>query len=442
MLTWFRKHTKTIMIAVVVIFAGSMFYGLGYRGLKGGGSGGGNSKAIAKINGREIDPIRFREILNRSYQSFGQNADLSMVAFIENMALGQAIDYTIILNEARKRVKVSGREVDAAVDNIMKQQKVPSKRELERALKQVGLSLGQFRDLVKDDITVQKFSMKLQQETKLLPEDLKEIRASHLLVSTEAEAKQLLAQIKGGADFAALAKKYSLDPGTANKGGDLGYFTIGAMVPEFEKVSFSLKPGEVSQPIKTAFGYHIIKVTDSRLRKIDEQKALQEKAQNAYRRLYSELRSKAKVEIISPIFKGHNYRFSGKLTEAISEYKKAVAQNPGNPLPHIYLGDSFLSIGQNNLAITEYENAVKLEGGNPDLYIVLGKAYEKAKQPALAAEQYRKASMVAGDNKAAHEKLLKVFEQMKKPTEVAREKSELNRLAKKAAFEKELTGGK
>lgn len=440
MLTWFRKNTKTIMIAVVVLFAGSMFYGLGYKGLK--GDFGGNSKVIAKVNGREIDPVRFREILNRAYQSFGQNADPSTMAFVENLALGQAIDFTILLGEAKKRVKVSGREVDAAIDSIMKQQKVPSKRELERALKQMGLTLGQFRDLVKDDLTMQKFSTKQQQEMKLTPDDLKEIRASHILVAKEGAAKNILAQIKSGADFAALARKYSVDPGSAAKGGDLGYFTMGSMVPEFEKAAFSLKPGEVSNPVKTNYGYHLIKVTDSKLRQIDEQKALQEKAQNAYRRLYSEVRSKAKIEIISPIFKGHNYRFSGKINEAIAEYKKAAAQNPANPMPYIYLGDSYLAIGQNELAVTEYDNAVRLEGGNPDLYIILGKAYDKAGKKELATEQYRKATMVAGDNKAAHEKLLKIFEQMKKGSAIAREKAELKRLARKEAFEKELTGGK
>ncbi len=90
-----------------------------------------------------------------------------------------------------------------------------------------------------------------------------QIRASHILVKTEGEAKKLLERLKKGEDFAAIAKKYSIDTGSAKNGGDLGYFSSGQMVPEFEAAAAKLKAGEVSsEPVKTKFGYHIIKVTD------------------------------------------------------------------------------------------------------------------------------------------------------------------------------------
>ncbi len=76
-------------------------------------------------------------------------------------------------------------------------------------------------------------------------------------------------KIKQGGNFASLAAKYSDDEGTAWKGGDLGYFTTGMMLPEFEKAVFALKPGEVSDVVRTDFGYHIIQLEDSRLRKIN-----------------------------------------------------------------------------------------------------------------------------------------------------------------------------
>jgi foldase protein PrsA len=253
MLTWLRKHTKTIMIAVAVVFAGSMFYGLGYQGLKGGGDGG-RSNVIAKVNGQEISPLRYQEIMNRVAQSFGADVSPSDMAFIENLALGQAIDFTLMVNEARKKIKVSGSELDATIDQIMRQQKIPSKRELEAALKRMGLSLGQFRDLIRDDIMVQKFQQKMQQEVKVLPVDLREFRVSHILVTNEATAKMVMAQIKAGGDFAALAKAYSRDPGSAVNGGDLGYFTTGTMVPDFERAMLSLQPGQVSGLVKTPFG--------------------------------------------------------------------------------------------------------------------------------------------------------------------------------------------
>ncbi len=91
-----------------------------------------------------------------------------------------------------------------------------------------------------------------------------EVKASHILVKTESEAKEVYAKAKGGEDFEVLAKKYSTDPSAAQNMGDLGYFTRARMVPEFADAAFKLKVGEISQPVKTAFGYHIIKVTDTR----------------------------------------------------------------------------------------------------------------------------------------------------------------------------------
>lgn len=92
---------------------------------------------------------------------------------------------------------------------------------------------------------------------------MKEVRASHILVKTEDEAKQILGQLKKGSSFAKLAQERSECPSKKN-GGDLGWFGRGKMVPEFEKAAFSLKRGETSDIVKTKFGYHLIRVTDTR----------------------------------------------------------------------------------------------------------------------------------------------------------------------------------
>jgi peptidyl-prolyl cis-trans isomerase C len=92
-----------------------------------------------------------------------------------------------------------------------------------------------------------------------------EVHARHILVETEDEAKAVAEELKKGADFAELAKKKSKDPG-ASDGGDLGFFTKEQMVPEFSTVAFSLEPGKVSDPVKSQFGWHIIKVEEKRNR--------------------------------------------------------------------------------------------------------------------------------------------------------------------------------
>lgn len=98
---------------------------------------------------------------------------------------------------------------------------------------------------------------------KAKPED--EVRARHILVKTEKEAQDVIAQLNKGGDFAKIAAEKSTDTGSAKQGGDLGYFTQGVMVPAFAKAAFAMKPGDVTKtPVKTEFGYHVIKVEDRR----------------------------------------------------------------------------------------------------------------------------------------------------------------------------------
>jgi len=130
--------------------------------------------------------------------------------------------------------------------------------------------------------------------------DEQEVHARHILVDTEDQAKEIEAELKKGADFAELAKKKSKDPG-ASDGGDLGFFTQDQMVPEFSAVAFKLKPGEVSDPVKTQFGWHVIKVEEKRARQappFDQVKPQLEafvvrKAQADY---VAKLRQDAKIE--------------------------------------------------------------------------------------------------------------------------------------------------
>src|SRR5579863_6465771 len=127
-----------------------------------------------------------------------------------------------------------------------------------------------------------------------------EVHARHILVETEDEAKAIEAELKKGADFAELAKKKSKDPGAAD-GGDLGFFTKDQMVPEFSTVAFALEPGKISDPVKSQFGWHVIKVEEKRSRKapdFDQVKAqietyVMRKAQAEY---VAKLRESAKVE--------------------------------------------------------------------------------------------------------------------------------------------------
>jgi len=99
--------------------------------------------------------------------------------------------------------------------------------------------------------------------------DQQEVRAHHILVASEDDAKAVLAELKKGAEFEKLAKEKSKDPGAAS-GGDLGYFTKDQMVPEFAEVAFKLDKGQLSDPVKTQFGWHVIRVDDKRKKPVPE----------------------------------------------------------------------------------------------------------------------------------------------------------------------------
>jgi peptidyl-prolyl cis-trans isomerase C len=127
-----------------------------------------------------------------------------------------------------------------------------------------------------------------------------EVRARHILVETEDEAKAIVDLLKGGADFATLAKEKSKDPG-ASDGGDLGYFVNDQMVKEFADVAFKMYPGQTSNPVKTQFGWHIIKLEDRREKKAPDFDTVKEQvdtflARKAQTDFVAKLRQSAKIE--------------------------------------------------------------------------------------------------------------------------------------------------
>lgn len=134
---------------------------------------------------------------------------------------------------------------------------------------------------------------------------VEEVRARHILVEEEDQAKAIVTRLKGGEDFAKVAAETSKDPGSGKDGGDLGFFTKDRMVPEFAEAAFAMQPGELSAPVKSQFGWHIIRVEERRARPLptlDEVKdrlatALSNKAQTDY---IANLRKEAKIELKLP----------------------------------------------------------------------------------------------------------------------------------------------
>jgi peptidyl-prolyl cis-trans isomerase C len=160
---------------------------------------------------------------------------------------------------------------------------------------------------VKDSVT-EADAKKLydQQVAQVKTED--EVRARHILVETQEKAKEIFEKIAHGGDFAKLAAEHSRDPGSKDSGGELGFFGRGQMVPQFEETAFKMKAGDVSQPVQTQFGWHLIKVDEKRTKKPPEFAAIKDRMigsmiQRKAQEIASQLRDKAKLEYIDPDIK-------------------------------------------------------------------------------------------------------------------------------------------
>lgn len=206
------------------------------------------------------------------------------------------------------------------------------------------------RDLKKRLIVESFLKKKVETESKVSDEDMKkfyeqnkdkfksgdQIKASHILVKTEKEAKDILAKLKSGGNFEELAKKSSVDSSAA-KGGDLGWFGKGSMVPAFEKAALALKEGQISDVVKSDFGYHIIKLTGKRTagaRSFEEVKdqikaaILPTKQQEIFQKIKEDLKKSAKITVKEDVLDS----MGGKKDEPKAEEKKgAEAPKPVAP---------------------------------------------------------------------------------------------------------------
>jgi peptidyl-prolyl cis-trans isomerase C len=203
------------------------------------------------------------------------------------------------------------------------------------------------QDLKKRLIVESFLKKKVESESKVSDEDLKkfyeqnkdkfksgeQIKASHILVKTDKEAKEILAKIKGGGNFEELAKKSSVDSSAA-KGGDLGWFGKGSMVPAFEKAALALKEGQVSDVVKSDFGFHIIKLTGKRaagIRPLEEVKdqikgaIMPTKQQEVFQKIKEELKKTAKITVKEDVLNGLDSKKEGGKVE---EKKPAEAAAP------------------------------------------------------------------------------------------------------------------
>jgi foldase protein PrsA len=214
---------------------------------------------VAKINGEAITKDQLYD---------------AMVKQGGQQALDMLIMEKIIEMEAKKQgIQVTEQDVDKEIDKMAEQ--YGGREAFERIIgmygysidgmkKDIGMSL-KIEELLRPSISITEEEMKEYfEENKETFAVEEQVKASHILTETEEAVAEVKEKLDAGEDFAELAKEYSIDEANKNYGGDLGIVKRGEMVPEFEEAAFSMEAGSISEPVKTQFGYHIIKVDDKK----------------------------------------------------------------------------------------------------------------------------------------------------------------------------------
>jgi len=288
---------------------------------------------VARVNGEAVSKEDFqREVTNRERRA-GSTIPANERDRVLRGILDELIAFRLLLQESRARkLPVSDADIDARLADIRKQ--FPSEEAFKGAMAAQNTTLDEVRKEMRQELLVTKLlETEVGPKSSVAPGEVEKIykenpqafvvreqvRASHILITVApdadatakaealAKAKSVLKSARAGNDFAALAKEFSQDPGSAAQGGDLGLFSAEQMVPPFSKAAFSLRPGGISDLVETQFGYHIIKVAEkqpARTIPLDEVRPqVEEFLQNQNRQEQTDifvksLRSKGNVEIL------------------------------------------------------------------------------------------------------------------------------------------------
>jgi parvulin-like peptidyl-prolyl isomerase len=247
------------------------------------GCGGGSSESldsgdVAVVGSQHIEKTSFDELMEQACRSFQSQkrkcpkAGTADYSTIKNQAI------TLLVQQAERQekaddmdVKVADKDVEARLTQIKKQYFQGSEKKYQQQLKKQGLSDEQVRRDIRTQLLSEAIFKKVTNDVKVSDADIHDYYIQHpqlyaqpqsrdvrhILVKKKSLADSIYSQLKGGADFAALAKKYSEDPGSKSQGGKLTV-SKGQTVPQFDKVAFALKTKELSKPVHTQYGWHVI----------------------------------------------------------------------------------------------------------------------------------------------------------------------------------------
>ncbi len=259
-----------------------------------------NTQLAARVNGIGIPLDSYNRQTAQAQAALVQSggtdvnspAGQDAIKSLKQQVLDQMInDVVIEMQASREGIKVTADDLNARLAQMI--QDAGSVDKLNEYLTKNQLSLADLCSQVRSQLLGEAM---LNRVTAALPTNAEQVHARHILVPTAAEAQAILTQLRGGADFAALAKKYSKDEASAANGGDLGWFPKDVMDPRFETVAFQLKPGQISEVVQTQFGFHIIKVDEHENSRPLPPEVIQNKRQQAFLAWLQAVRDTLKIE--------------------------------------------------------------------------------------------------------------------------------------------------
>jgi peptidyl-prolyl cis-trans isomerase C len=280
-----KSKKRLAVLAGVIVVIGLTAAGLWRAGMLDFLSGG---EVIIIVDGEGLTKPEFDWRLKdtlRAQRQRGQDVPEEAIGKIREQILQRMIDQQLIY-ERGKRLEMVASEAEVESAWQARIGSYPSKEALEAELAEQGMEVSLYRELLKREIVINQTIELQMKDIRVNDAEIKqvydrykdrfdeapeEIRAAHILlmVAEGGDDAAALAAIKGirqraiaGEDFGDLAAAHSQEPGANQRRGDLGYFAAGQMVPTFEEAAFALKTGEISQPVKTRFGYHLIKLID------------------------------------------------------------------------------------------------------------------------------------------------------------------------------------
>lgn len=258
-----------------------------------------NVQVAARVNGQGIPLDLYNRQVTQATTAFLQQGidpktpgGAEALKSLKQQVLDQMINDVVIAQQADKEgIKVTDNDLNARLAQMI--QDAGSVDKLNEYMKQNQLTLTDFCSQIRSNILGEAM---LDRVTAALPTSVEQIHVAQILVSTPQLADSLLKQLRAGADFATLAKQYSMDEASKVNGGDLGWAPRGRFDPQFEAIAFQLKPGQISEVVQTQFGYHIIKLLEYDKSRPLPPELIQDARQRAFLATLQAWRTEMKIE--------------------------------------------------------------------------------------------------------------------------------------------------